>query len=102
MWNVAGTREPSDRRVGQHVGELLNHRGERRGALVPRCQERGTMKRPDPCEVEGKLLRIVSFVQKCRRIRDERLLEIGRELISTAAPERHRFDELPGGTGIVA
>ena len=43
------------------------------------------MKRSDPCEVEGKLLRIVGFVQERRRIRDERLLEIGRELIPSFA-----------------
>ena len=59
------------------------------------------MKRFDPCEVEGNLLRIVGFVQERRRIRDERLLEIGREPLPAAGPERHRFDELPGGTGIV-
>ena len=60
------------------------------------------MKRSDPCEVEGKLLRIVGFVQERRCIRDERILEIGRELIPAAGPERQRFDELPGGAGIVA
>jgi hypothetical protein len=60
------------------------------------------MKRPDPCDVEGELLRIVGLIQERRCIRDERLLEVRRELIPGAGPERHRFDELPGGTGIVA
>jgi hypothetical protein len=31
------------------------------------------MKCPDPCEVKGKLLRIVNLVQEHRCIRDERL-----------------------------
>ena len=60
------------------------------------------MKCPDPCEVKGKLLRIVGLVQERRCIRDERLLEVGRELIPGAGPERHRFDELLGRTDIVA
>jgi hypothetical protein len=57
------------------------------------------MKRPDPGEVKGKPLRIVGLVRERRCIRDERLLEIERELSPGAGPERHRLDELVGGTG---
>ena len=60
------------------------------------------MKCPDPCEVKRKLLRIAGLIQVRRRILDERLLEFGRELRPSAGTERHRLDELLGGTGMIA
>ena len=100
MWPAPGNVTTDA--LGSNVGDLLNHRRECRGALVPRCKERGTMKRPEPCEVKRKQLRIAGFIQERRCIRDERLLEVGREPIPSAGSKRYRFDELFGGTGIVA
>jgi hypothetical protein len=98
---VASAWERNDHHVGQHVGELDNHRGEYRGTLVARCKERWTRKCLDPCEVKGKLLRIAGLVQKRRCIFDQRLLEVGRELYPDAGAERHRLNELLGGSGMV-
>src|SRR5688572_21269029 len=101
MWNMAGAGESNDRCVGQGVGDLCDHRGERWRASVPRCKERRTIECPDPCEVEAKLLRIAGLVQEGRCIRDERLLQVVRELRPRTRPERYRLDELLGSACMV-
>jgi hypothetical protein len=77
MRDMPGAREHNDLYGGQHVGELCNHRGERRWALPIGREERRTWKRLDPFEVEVKVL---CFIEERRCVFDERLLELGQQL----------------------
>ena len=102
MRNVTRGREDVEFRSTQGSGDLIHDRSKHRWAQRSLGQQRRLREAGKAAEVDGKLVRVVGFVEERRSIHDHDLLSFRRKLCPGARAECHGLHELLGGAGVIA
>ena len=102
MRDVTRGREDVELSGTQGSGDLIHDRSKHRWAQRSLGQQRRLREAGKAAEVDGKLIRVVGFIEERWSIHDHDLLSFRGKLCPGARAERHGLYELLGGARVIA